>query len=114
MRTVHKIAAAALASLVVVAGLAAPAAADVVRGRDLLTPAELQAHRTELQAAQTPEERQAIQLKMRQVLESRAAEKGDILASDLVQAPPAGRPMAPRGPWFGQRPHPGWGPCWVR
>lgn len=109
MRTAYKITTAALAGALIV-GLALPAAAEIVRGRDLMTPAEWQAHRTEMLNAKTPAERQAIAEKMQQVLQARAAEKGDVLASDTVG------PMMRygRGPGFGPRAHPGWGPCWVR
>lgn len=109
MRTTYKIATAALAG-VLVAGLALPAVGEVVRGRDLMTPEEWQTHRTEMLNAETPAERQAVAEKMQQVLQARAAEKGDILASETT------RPMMRfgHGPGFGPRAHPGWGPCWVR
>ncbi|GEM_PF-3407512 len=110
MRTVHKITTAVLAG-VLVAGLALPAVGDVVRGRDLMTPAEWETHRAEMLAAKTPAERQAVAEKMQQLLQTRATEKGDVLASETV------RPMTRfgHGPGFGPRAgHPGWGPCWVR
>lgn len=104
MRTAEKIVTAALAA-VLVAGLAVPAAAAAVRGRDLLTPEEWRAHHAEMQVAKTPAERQAVHQKMQQLLETRAAAQDDVLMHDA-------RPT----PRFAATPrvHPGWGPMWVR
>lgn len=110
MRTVPKIVTALMAG-VLVAGLALPVAAEVVRGRDLMTAEEWTAHRTEMLAAKTAAERDAVRAKWQSLMETRAAENDDVL---MHQVRP-GRPMGPAhrlGP--GPRFHAGWGPCWAR
>lgn len=91
MRTVTKITGAVLAGVVAVS-LALPAMAEVVRGRDLLTPAEMQSFRIEMQAAKTAEDRDAVRAKIMQIAEARAAERDDVL---MHQAYPDGVPAAP-------------------
>lgn len=111
MRTVTKITGAVLAGVVAVS-LALPAVAEVVRGRDLLSPAELQSFRIEMQAAQTPADRDAVRTKMMQLAEARAAERDDIL---MHQAFPEGVPGTPGCPRFagpGAGPRWGGGPYW--
>ena len=76
MRTIHTIST-ALAAAFVIGGLAVPVfGGDVVRGRDLMSPEEWQAHRTEMLKATTPAERQELRRQMQQTMEQRAADQG--------------------------------------
>lgn len=105
MRTIHTITT-GLAAALVIGGLALPVfGGDVVRGRDLLTPDEWQAHRTEMLKAATPAERQELQQKMQQLIQQRATEKGVTLYHQ-TGGPMGGRMMG-GGPGNG----PGNGPC---
>jgi hypothetical protein len=99
MRTIHRVTT-AIAAALLVGGLAVPVlGGDVVRGRDLLTTEEWQAHRTEMLNATTPAERQAVRQKMQDRIGQRAAEQGVTLRHQQ------GGPMRGFGPGFG----PGYG-----
>jgi len=113
MRTIHTIST-ALAAAFVIGGLAVPVfGGDVVRGRDLMSPEEWQAHRAGMLDATTPAERQELRRQMQQTMEQRATEQGVTLRHQT------GGPMMGTGPGPGGcgaggyggygRGGPGWG-----
>lgn len=92
MKTIRTLTTAFGAALLIGALTAPVFGAEVVRGRDLMTSQEWQQHRSAIQTAKTPAERQALRKTLQTTLEQRAAERGVALRhEDDLFGPSGGR-----------------------